>query len=179
MFIVTKATVVTTSGTVALSIKIFWQVYFWLDNANNKNHQVRPINGFHVNVISTMTAEPKLTVSSADGSTTWSFPYTKDTTAEDVCIKICRDLKITPVVRHIFALKVPGKNVFLMPAQTFTTKKNNYEFRYTTNTVCSLIQIHTTQSLLGYVSKWLTSKNWEQTTWTRTIIFLIKPDMMF
>lgn len=76
-----------------------------------------------------MTAELKLTVSSADGSTNWSIPYTKETTAEDVCIRICRELKITPAARHIFALKVPDKNVFLMSAQTFTEKKTNFEFR--------------------------------------------------
>lgn len=78
-----------------------------------------------------MAAEPKLIVNSADGSTSWSFSYTKETTAEDICIRICRDLKITPAVRHIFALKVPGgKNVFLMPSQTFTEKKTNFEFRF-------------------------------------------------
>lgn len=74
------------------------------------------------------TAELKLNVSSADRNHNWSFSFTKDTTAEDICIKICRELKITPAARHIFALKVVDKDVFLMPAQTFSENRN-FEFR--------------------------------------------------
>lgn len=70
-----------------------------------------------------------MVVSSADGSATWSFPFNKETTAEDVCTRICRELKITPATRHIFALRVPNKNFFLMPSQTFTEKRTCFEFR--------------------------------------------------
>lgn len=54
------------------------------------------------------------------------FSMTKSTTSEDVCIHVCKQLNISPLTRHLFALQT-GKNVFAMPAATL--KPGCVEFR--------------------------------------------------
>lgn len=56
-------------------------------------------------------------------------PYNDTTTAEDVCIVICKQLGIGPVARHIFALRTHTKQIFLMPSEKFCDKKHTYDFR--------------------------------------------------
>ncbi|KAF2897768.1 hypothetical protein ILUMI_08399 [Ignelater luminosus] len=57
------------------------------------------------------------------------IPYVSTTTAEDVCITLCKQLGIEPVARHLFALRISGKSIFLMPAHTFSEKNPAYDFR--------------------------------------------------
>ena len=47
------------------------------------------------------------------------------TTAEEVCIKVSKDLKIGPVARHLFALRLHDKNVFLGPNVLMSQLKSN------------------------------------------------------
>lgn len=47
------------------------------------------------------------------------------TTAEDVCIKVSKDLKIGPVARYLFALRLQDKNVFLGPNVLLSQLKSN------------------------------------------------------
>lgn len=47
------------------------------------------------------------------------------TTSEDVCVKISKDLKIGPVARYLFALRLPDKNVFLGPNVLISQLKSN------------------------------------------------------
>ncbi|KAB0805260.1 hypothetical protein PPYR_02230 [Photinus pyralis] len=56
-------------------------------------------------------------------------PYTSKTIAEDICISICKQLSIGPVARHIFALRITGKQIFLTPVSTFNEKLHSYDFR--------------------------------------------------
>lgn len=58
-----------------------------------------------------------------------SVPYTKNTTAEDVCITLCKQLGVGPAARHLFALRVCNKNVFLMPAATFNERNSSVDLR--------------------------------------------------
>ncbi|CAH1103307.1 unnamed protein product [Psylliodes chrysocephalus] len=58
-----------------------------------------------------------------------AVPYNKTTTAEDVCIYICKQLNIGSLTRHLFALRVSGKTNFLMPAATFSEKPVPLDFR--------------------------------------------------
>ncbi|KAK3911076.1 Tyrosine-protein kinase hopscotch [Frankliniella fusca] len=48
-----------------------------------------------------------------------------NTTAEDVCIQVSRDLKIGPVARYLFALRLHDKNVFLGPNVLLSQLKSN------------------------------------------------------
>lgn len=57
------------------------------------------------------------------------IPYVSTTTAEDVCIALCKQLGIEPVARHLFALRISGKPIFLMPSHTFSEKNPAYDFR--------------------------------------------------
>lgn len=57
------------------------------------------------------------------------IPYTPTTTAEDVCIVLCKQLGIGPVARHLFSLRLTGKQLFLMPAATFADKIVSYDLR--------------------------------------------------
>lgn len=58
-------------------------------------------------------------------------PYNSKTTAEDVCIYVCKQLNIGTLTRNLFALRVTGKSVYLMPAATFIEKgsSTNVDFR--------------------------------------------------
>ncbi|XP_018575344.1 tyrosine-protein kinase hopscotch [Anoplophora glabripennis] len=59
-----------------------------------------------------------------------SVPYDSNTTAEDVCIYVCKQLNIATLTRNLFALRVTGKSIYLMPAATFTEKgSTNVDFR--------------------------------------------------
>lgn len=74
-------------------------------------------------------AEPNITVNSVLDSKAIPVTFTKNLTAEDVCIILCKQLVIGPAARHLFALRISGKNVFLMPAATFTEKNNVLDLR--------------------------------------------------
>lgn len=55
------------------------------------------------------------------------------TTSEDVCVKISKDLKIGPVARYLFALRLPEKNVFIGPNVLLSQLKSNvlvFRLRY-------------------------------------------------
>jgi len=52
-------------------------------------------------------------------------PLKDDTTAEDVCIIVAKELKISPVARLLFALKLHGKEIFLHPGFKFTELQSN------------------------------------------------------
>lgn len=54
--------------------------------------------------------------------------YTSTTTAEDVCILLCKQLGITPVARHLFALRDSKLN-FLMSASLFNKKHTSFDLR--------------------------------------------------
>lgn len=56
-------------------------------------------------------------------------PYYNTTTAEDVCITICKQIGIGPIARHLFGLRTHSKQVFLMLSDTFKEKKHTYDFR--------------------------------------------------
>ncbi|KAJ8985905.1 hypothetical protein NQ317_010662 [Molorchus minor] len=60
---------------------------------------------------------------------TITVPYTNTTTAEDVCIQICKKLNIGILTYHLFALRITGKTIFLMPAATFGEKNTRVDFR--------------------------------------------------
>lgn len=55
-------------------------------------------------------------------------PYTNRTIAEDVCLLLCKQLSIGPVARHLFGLRVSGKQIYIAPASTFN-EKHSYDFR--------------------------------------------------
>lgn len=57
------------------------------------------------------------------------IPYNSATISEDVCIVLCKQLFISPVARHLFALRITGKQVCLMPCATFGEKQQVYDFR--------------------------------------------------
>lgn len=56
-------------------------------------------------------------------------PYNDSTTAEDICIQICKQLNIGPVARHIFALRTHSKHIFLRPSNKFVEKAQDLDFR--------------------------------------------------
>lgn len=74
-------------------------------------------------------AEPNISVNLVLDTKVVLVPYTKSLSAEDVCIILCKQLGIGPAARHLFALRVTGKHVFLMPAATFTEKNNVLDLR--------------------------------------------------
>lgn len=74
-------------------------------------------------------AEPNISVNLVLDAKVVTVPYSKTLTAEDVCITLCKQLGIGPAARHLFALRVTGKHVFLMPATTFTEKNYVLDLR--------------------------------------------------
>lgn len=70
-----------------------------------------------------------LVIVSTDNKNYFNVPFTKTTTAEDVCINVCKQLNFGTVARHLFALRVHGKNVFLKQSATFTEKNYEFDFR--------------------------------------------------
>ncbi|KAF5274388.1 hypothetical protein FQA39_LY07268 [Lamprigera yunnana] len=56
-------------------------------------------------------------------------PYTNKTIAEEVCFLLCKQLTIGPVTRHLFALRITGKQKFIAAASTFNEKHSSYDFR--------------------------------------------------
>lgn len=73
--------------------------------------------------------EPTLKVHLALDNRVEEVPYTATTTAEDICISLCRKLGIGTIARHLFALKIHNKQVFVMPAATFADKIREYDLR--------------------------------------------------
>ncbi|XP_018333328.1 tyrosine-protein kinase hopscotch [Agrilus planipennis] len=73
--------------------------------------------------------EPALSVNLVLDKKVMSISYSATTTAEDVCTTVCKKLSIGPVARHLFALRVKDKQIFLMPSATFTEKNPSYDLR--------------------------------------------------
>lgn len=74
--------------------------------------------------------EPTLNINLAlESEKSISVPYTGTMTAEDVCVIVCKQLNIGTLARHLFALRVTGKGVFLMPNATFRDKLTTLDFR--------------------------------------------------
>nr|CAI5847138.1 unnamed protein product [Callosobruchus analis] len=74
-------------------------------------------------------SEPLITVNTVLDCKPIVLPYTPTTTCEDICINLCKQLNIGAIARHLFALRITGKNVFLMPAATFGDKPVSVDFR--------------------------------------------------
>lgn len=58
-----------------------------------------------------------------------SVPFNKTTTAEDVCVTLCKQLEIGPVARHLFALRVTDKGIYLKPSAEFGPKNPSFDLR--------------------------------------------------
>lgn len=58
-----------------------------------------------------------------------TIPVDSRTTAEDICIHVCKQLNISPLTRHLFALKVPHKDLFLAPCDIFREKSLTFDLR--------------------------------------------------
>ncbi|KAL1488030.1 hypothetical protein ABEB36_015403 [Hypothenemus hampei] len=72
----------------------------------------------------------ELTINLAlESEKTFIVPYTCTTTVEDICIIVCKHLNIGPIARHLFALRITGKPVFLMPNATIQDRMGSVEFR--------------------------------------------------
>ncbi|KAF5275199.1 hypothetical protein FQR65_LT04231 [Abscondita terminalis] len=56
------------------------------------------------------------------------IPFTPKTIAEDVCLTLCKQLSIGPVARHLFALRITGKQIYI-PSNSKFTGKHSYDFR--------------------------------------------------
>lgn len=74
-------------------------------------------------------AERTLTINLAIDNKIVYVPYNSTTTAEDVCITLCKQLGIGAVARHLFALRSNNKFVFFMPAASFGEKNPIFDFR--------------------------------------------------
>lgn len=74
-------------------------------------------------------ADSKLKINLVIDNRTVNVTLTKTTTAEDVCILICKKLNIGPVARHLFALRITGKQYFLKPSAAFADKYNEFDLR--------------------------------------------------
>ncbi|KAL3288357.1 hypothetical protein HHI36_002805 [Cryptolaemus montrouzieri] len=74
-------------------------------------------------------SESVLTVNIVLDKKSLEVPYTSITTAEDVCIYVCRNLNIGPLARHLFALRITGKTIFLTPSASFGPKYLVFDFR--------------------------------------------------
>ncbi|CAG9764694.1 unnamed protein product [Ceutorhynchus assimilis] len=75
-------------------------------------------------------SDPTLIINLAlDNEKVKTVPYNASTTAEDVCIIICKHLNIGTLARHLFALRVTGKATYLMPNASFRDKNANLDFR--------------------------------------------------
>lgn len=74
-------------------------------------------------------SEPTINVNLVVEEKVKAVPFDANTTAEDVCISLCKKLGIGPAVRHLFALRITGKKKFLMPAATFTERNATYDLR--------------------------------------------------
>lgn len=51
------------------------------------------------------------------------------TTAEELTITVCKQLNIGTIARHLFALRVHGKHIFLAPSDKFSVKHLEYDLR--------------------------------------------------
>lgn len=52
----------------------------------------------------------------------------QSTTAEDVCIFVCKQIGILPTARHLFSLRMPGKLIYLKHSEKFA-KEGSLELR--------------------------------------------------
>ncbi|XP_045460768.1 tyrosine-protein kinase hopscotch isoform X2 [Harmonia axyridis] len=73
--------------------------------------------------------EQILTINLVLDNKTVEVPYTNTTTAEDVCIHVCKSLGIGPLARHLFALRLTGKYLFLTPSACFGPKYVVFDLR--------------------------------------------------
>lgn len=71
----------------------------------------------------------QLTVHTVIDNKTIYIPYNRTTTAEDICTILCKQLGVGPAARHLFALRLTGKQLYLMPAAIFSDKNTSYDLR--------------------------------------------------
>lgn len=71
----------------------------------------------------------KVNILKENTTVTVSIPYNEKTTAEDVCITLCKELKVGTVARHLFALRKHNTNLYLPPDLNFTKNKSVYDLR--------------------------------------------------
>lgn len=57
------------------------------------------------------------------------LPHLHNIIAEDLCISVCKQLKIGPVVRHLFAFRLTGTSIYLEPSTKLHQKHFNLDFR--------------------------------------------------
>lgn len=89
------------------------------------------ISFFVILAVKTKMTMSTVKVYSVLDENTFEVPYTETTTAEDVCITLCKDKKlgVGPASRHLFALRITGKNIFLMPSATFDENNCTFDLR--------------------------------------------------
>ncbi|XP_044265655.1 tyrosine-protein kinase hopscotch [Tribolium madens] len=73
--------------------------------------------------------EPHLKIYTVLDNKVFEVPYNASTTAEDVCIHVCRQLGVLPIARHLFGLRVTNKQIFLRPSAVFNEKNTHFELR--------------------------------------------------
>lgn len=66
-----------------------------------------------------------------------SIPFNENTCAEDICITLCKEFAIGTIARHLFALRIYGKHVFLQPfAKVIDQRSTDYDFRIRFKPAC-------------------------------------------
>lgn len=73
--------------------------------------------------------ESILTINHVLDNKSVEVPYSSTTTAEDICIHVCKSLNIGPLARHLFALRITGKPLFLTPNARFGSKYVEFDLR--------------------------------------------------
>jgi len=58
------------------------------------------------------------------------IPLLSSTTAEDVCIEVCKRLGIGPVARHLFALRLHGSKVWFNPGLRLSGSRASVEYDF-------------------------------------------------
>ncbi|RZC37630.1 tyrosine-protein kinase hopscotch [Asbolus verrucosus] len=74
-------------------------------------------------------SEPHLNINTVLDNKVVPVPYNSATTAEDVCIYVCKQIGILTIARHLFGLRITGKSNFLRPNAQFTEKNNSFDLR--------------------------------------------------
>jgi Janus kinase 2 len=73
--------------------------------------------------------EPHLKIYTILDNKVFEVPYNLSTTAEDVCTYVCKQIGVLTIARHLFALRVPGKQNFLRPSSQFNEKGTRFDLR--------------------------------------------------
>lgn len=77
----------------------------------------------------TMAAGEPVKVSVVTARTVNVKNCSRDLTAEELCIILCKEHKIPPITRTLFALRVRGKNYFLKDNFKVLDSTRDYELR--------------------------------------------------